>query len=434
MQRVQLDLKADAGRDAFLRAGRRRPTWSSRASAPASSTASASATTTCGPCNPGIVYCSTSGYGQDGPRVAVGRPRPQLPRRSAASSTAPGAAPTAGPPLPGATVADSAGGGMHAVMAILAALVAARDHRRGRYLDVVDRRRRARAHVALRRRVPGHRRRARPRPRHPHRPLRLLRHLPLRATAAGSRSAPSSPTSARNLCRLLGCERVGRRTRLDDAAQDEIRADFARRVRHPHPRRVGRRARPRPTPACRAGATGAELVDDEQYRGPRRRRRGRARRPHGAFRQVGPVLAGTTATARRRRGPRRRPSPTPTRCCAAAGLDADAIAALRSRRSGRMSDATAERRRRPARRRRRADRPGRSTRRRATSRSSGATSGPRCASVENGNPLFWDDDGRRRAHRRPDRPADDAVGVVPAPPLGARAAPSRRCRCRSTST
>ncbi len=27
MQRALFDLKADAGRDAFLRAGRRRPTW-----------------------------------------------------------------------------------------------------------------------------------------------------------------------------------------------------------------------------------------------------------------------------------------------------------------------------------------------------------------------------------------------------------------------
>ncbi len=31
--------------------------------------------------NAGIVYCSTSGYGQDGPRSAMGRTRPQLPGR-----------------------------------------------------------------------------------------------------------------------------------------------------------------------------------------------------------------------------------------------------------------------------------------------------------------------------------------------------------------
>ena len=57
-----------------------------------------------------------------------------------------------------------------------------------------------------------------------------------------------------------------------------------------------------------------------------------------------------------------------------------------------------------------------------------------CASVENGNPLFWDDDAAARDHRRADRAADDAVGVVPPAPLGARAARSRRCRCRCTST
>ena len=57
-----------------------------------------------------------------------------------------------------------------------------------------------------------------------------------------------------------------------------------------------------------------------------------------------------------------------------------------------------------------------------------------CASVENGNPLFWDDRGGRRGHRRAHRPADHGVGVVPAPPLGARSHRARACPCRSTST
>src|SRR4029079_11627430 len=40
------------------------------------------------------------------------------------------------PPLPGATVADSAGGGLHAVAAILAALVAREHTGDGSYVDV----------------------------------------------------------------------------------------------------------------------------------------------------------------------------------------------------------------------------------------------------------------------------------------------------------
>ena len=43
-----------------------------------------------------------------------------------------------------------------------------------------------------------------------------------------------------------------------------------------------------------------------------------------------------------------------------------------------------------------------------------------CASVENGNPLFWDEDVADEHHRRAHRPAHHALGVVPAPSLGAR--------------
>ena len=57
-----------------------------------------------------------------------------------------------------------------------------------------------------------------------------------------------------------------------------------------------------------------------------------------------------------------------------------------------------------------------------------------CSSVENGNPLFWDDGGGRGDHRGPDRPADHGVGLVPAAPLGAGPVDAGRCRSRSTST
>ena len=68
-------------------------------------------------------------------RLAVGRPRPQLPRgRRLPRLLRPRA--DGGPALPGATVADSAGGGMHAVIAILAALVQRDATGEGAYLDV----------------------------------------------------------------------------------------------------------------------------------------------------------------------------------------------------------------------------------------------------------------------------------------------------------
>ncbi len=56
------------------------------------------------------------------------------------------------------------------------------------------------------------------------------------------------------------------------------------------------------------------------------------------------------------------------------------------------------------------------------------------ASVENGNPLFWDDAVADEITDGPVAPLIAAVGVVPPPPLGARARRSRSCRCRSTST
>src|SRR5205085_7609970 len=85
--------------------------------------------------NPGIVYCSTSGYGQEGARsqwaghdlnyLAVGG------YLDCSGRTAEG-----GPALPGATVGDAAGGGMQAVIAILAALVRRAATGEGPPLDV----------------------------------------------------------------------------------------------------------------------------------------------------------------------------------------------------------------------------------------------------------------------------------------------------------
>ena len=85
--------------------------------------------------NPRVVYAALTGYGQDGPYsqwaghdlnyLAIGGFLATQGRR-----------PDGGPAIPGATVADSAGGGMHAVIAILAALLRRATTGEGQFLDV----------------------------------------------------------------------------------------------------------------------------------------------------------------------------------------------------------------------------------------------------------------------------------------------------------
>lgn len=85
--------------------------------------------------NPAIVYCSTSGYGQTGGRATwAGHDLDYLAVGGFLASSGRGAG--GEPPIPGATVADAAGGGMHAAVAILAALVARASSGEGAYLDV----------------------------------------------------------------------------------------------------------------------------------------------------------------------------------------------------------------------------------------------------------------------------------------------------------
>ncbi len=85
--------------------------------------------------NPAIVYCSTSGYGQTGPYATrAGHDINYLGLGGYLDCSERG--PGNKPPLPGATVADAAGGGMQAAMAILAALVRRASTGEGAYLDV----------------------------------------------------------------------------------------------------------------------------------------------------------------------------------------------------------------------------------------------------------------------------------------------------------
>ena len=133
-RQVQIDLKSDRGRAAFLRLASHadvviesfRPGVVDRLGIGYDDVKAL---------NGGIVYCSTTGYGQTGHRAHwAGHDLNYLAVGGYLAGTEPAA--DGKPPLPGATIADSAGGGMQAVIAILAALVARAGSGEGRYLDV----------------------------------------------------------------------------------------------------------------------------------------------------------------------------------------------------------------------------------------------------------------------------------------------------------
>jgi len=85
--------------------------------------------------HPRLIYCATSGYGQYGPyRDRAGHDINYLAIGGFLATQ--GARADGGPAIPGATVADSAGGGMQAAIAILAALVRRAHTNEGVFLDV----------------------------------------------------------------------------------------------------------------------------------------------------------------------------------------------------------------------------------------------------------------------------------------------------------
>jgi alpha-methylacyl-CoA racemase len=133
-RRIRLDLKSVDGREEFLRLSETadvviesfRPGVVARLGIAYDDVKSR---------NPRIVYCSTSGYGQDGDRSQwAGHDLNYLAVGGYLANSEPGR--DGKPPLPGATVADSAAGGLHAVAAILAALVGRTSTGEGAYLDV----------------------------------------------------------------------------------------------------------------------------------------------------------------------------------------------------------------------------------------------------------------------------------------------------------
>src|SRR5213079_3130713 len=134
MQRVLVDMKAAEGREAFLRLVEHadvliesfRPGVVERLGIGWDATSAR---------NPRLVYCSTSGFGQTGPRSQwAGHDLNYLGVGGYLDCS--GRDVNGGPALPGATIGDAAGGGMQAVIAILAALVQRSATGVGAYLDV----------------------------------------------------------------------------------------------------------------------------------------------------------------------------------------------------------------------------------------------------------------------------------------------------------
>jgi len=287
-RRIRIDLKAAAGRDAFLKLVAQadvvlesfRPGVADRLGV---GYADASRV------NERIVYCSTSGYGKTGPAASwAGHDLDYLAMGGYLHTS--GRRADGGPALPGATIADGAAGGMHAAIAILAALLRRTRSGRGEFLDVsvaegvlslmalnVD------EHLAT-----G----ADPGPGHDLLTGRYACYgvYPARDgkwLAVGA----IEPAFWANLCRALGLERWSAHQH-DDAVQDRIRADlsaaFSTRDRDAWVAELA------PADTCVAPVHSISEV----ARDPHFQARGvftEAEHPeHGRFRQLGPVLAGAS--------------------------------------------------------------------------------------------------------------------------------------------
>lgn len=238
--------------------------------------------------NGGIVYCSISGMGQDGPRASwAGHDLNYLALGGYLHCS--GRRDDGRPALPGASIADIAAGGMHAVIAIMAALLRRAGNREGSHLDVsvadgvfammslyVD------EHLAA-----G----SEPGPGHYILTGRCACY-DVYACGDGKHLAVAAIEAAfwANLCTALGLERFIE-AQFDDSRQDEIRAalaaEFARRSRDEWAELLG------PADCCVSPVLSvAEAVADHHYAA--RSVLAEAEHPvNGSFRQAGPIWAGT---------------------------------------------------------------------------------------------------------------------------------------------
>jgi alpha-methylacyl-CoA racemase len=287
MTRALFDLKSDAGRDAFLALAEVsdviiesfRPGVVDRLGIGYAALAAR---------NPRIVLCSTSGFGQTGPRSNwAGHDVNYLGVSGFLDCT--GRRGDGRPALPGATVADIAAGGMQAAMAIMAALLRRERTGEGEHLDVsiadgalammslyVD------EYLAT-----G----VEPGPGHYILTGRYACYEVYECADGGFVAVGAiEPRFWRNLCGLLGLERYAD-AQTDDEAQDEIRAAmadvFATKPRDEWVGVLG------PADTCvSAVSTVAEASVDEQY-AARGAIADAVDATAGAFRQTAPIWAGT---------------------------------------------------------------------------------------------------------------------------------------------
>ncbi len=280
--------------------------------------------------NPRIILCSTTGYGQNGPRSAwAGHDINYLAVGGYLATTE--ARADGGPPVSGATIADAAGGGMHAALAVMAALVERGGDGSGTHLDVsiadgvlwltslaVD------EHLATGAPVgPGHN-------------IITGRYACYDAYQAADGRwlavGAIEPKFFANLCSHLGCPQWIDH-QLDDDVQDKIRADF----------RAAFATRDRNSWVAELAASDTcvtpvlsveELVADEQFAARHAIIEAvtdpSAGEAEAHFRQVGPLLAGMEAPEQpvATRGAGRSDT---DRLLAGAGLTAERITALREK-------------------------------------------------------------------------------------------------------
>ena len=282
MRRILLDLKSDRGREAFLRLAEHadvviesfRPGVTDRLGIGYEAVRAR---------HPEIVYCATTGFGQSGPRSQwAGHDLDYLAVGGYLAVGEPGA--RGNPALPGATLADSAGGGMHAVIAILAALVKGQ----GAYLDVSV----ADGVLSLMSLAVDEYLATGSEPGYQH-SMTTGRYACYATYPAGDGRwlavAAIEPKFWANFCRLLGLEKWAAH-QTDDAVQDQIRADITAALASKD--RDAWVAVLSNADTCVAPVlTVAELAEDPQYRS--RDAIVEAIHPeHGELRQTAPLLAG----------------------------------------------------------------------------------------------------------------------------------------------
>jgi alpha-methylacyl-CoA racemase len=289
MTRALFDLKSDDGREAFLTLAAAsdviiesfRPGVVDRLGIGFDAVAARNAR---------LVYCSTSGFGQTGPRSTwAGHDVNYLGVSGFLDCS--GRRADGRPALPGATVADIAAGGMQAAMSIMAALLRRERSGTGEHLDVSI----ADGALAMMSLYvdeylatgvepgPGHY-------------ILTGRYAcyDVYTCADGRFVAVGAiePQFWRNLCAQLGVERFAD-AQTDDARQDEIRDAmaevFATKPRDEWVALLG------PADTCVSPVnTVAEAVDDEQF-SARGAIADAVDAKAGAFRQAAPIWAGTVA-------------------------------------------------------------------------------------------------------------------------------------------